>query len=249
MKIRMVTLFLLLFASILLNGGLLYALKKYYAQSRLTAVFPTHESFYRQANLKLPPKTQKRIVLFGDSRIQEWKDLPNIANVEFINRGIGGETTAQLRARLETDVLKLNPDVVILQMGINDLVTLGVANEVEQKAIIQQCDENLKLVVEALTQAHIQVILLTIIPPAQPHLLRLMVWSALIAQQVEEINQSWLKRAATQTNQFLHLIDTAATLKNQQGQWHSNVNRDTLHLTATGYDHLNQAVLSILQPH
>jgi len=249
MKIRMVTLFLLLFASILLNGGLLYALKKYYAQSRLTAVFPTHESFYRQANLKLPPKTQKRIVLFGDSRIQEWKDLPNIANVEFINRGIGGETTAQLRARLETDVLKLNPDVVILQMGINDLVTLGVANEVEQKAIIQQCDENLKLVVEALTQAHIQVILLTIIPPAQPHLLRWMVWSEVIAQQVEEINQSWLKRAATQTNQFLHLIDTAAVLKNQQGQWHSNVNRDTLHLTATGYDHLNQAVLPILQPH
>ncbi|MCS6779414.1 MAG: SGNH/GDSL hydrolase family protein [Geminicoccaceae bacterium] len=40
--------------------------------------------------------------------------------VEVVNRGKGGETAAQNLARLEADVIRLAPDLVIWQVGTND---------------------------------------------------------------------------------------------------------------------------------
>jgi len=124
--------------------------------------------------------------------------LPRLEGFEFINRGIGGETTAQLRMRFKPDVLALKPDVVILQLGINDLVVLGAApNRAlvllgvapnHATATIQQCQDNLKVLVEKLTKQAIEVILLTIIPPAKLNLARMLVWSERIGQSVVEIN-------------------------------------------------------------
>ena len=37
-----------------------------------------------------------------------------------LNRGVGGDRTEQLLARVQTDVIDEKPDVVILQVGIND---------------------------------------------------------------------------------------------------------------------------------
>ena len=39
---------------------------------------------------------------------------------EFINAGVGGETLVDARARLETDVLNKNPDIVLIEFGAND---------------------------------------------------------------------------------------------------------------------------------
>jgi lysophospholipase L1-like esterase len=229
--------------SLALNGVLFYAAHKFYTQFKIAQVFPTHENFYRAKNAQLSEKTQKRVVLFGDSRIHQWKKLPQIDEVEFINRGIGGETTAQLRARFEPDVLALDPDVVILQLGINDLVAIGLQPK-REKAIVQQCRENLSFLVETLQAKSIEVILLTIIPPAQPSLARLLVWSEHIPQQVAQINRYWLELPATAK---LHVVDTAKILTNEAGNWHENINKDTLHLTPIGYEYLNQAIVAILK--
>ena len=159
--------------------------------------FP-NTTFYQSANAALPTKQHKRVILFGDSRIQQWKNLPELEGFEFINRGIGGETTAQLRIRFKPDVLALKPDVVILQLGINDLVLLGAAPNSAlvllgvapnlDTAVIQHCQDNLKVLVEKLTKQAIEVILLTIIPPAKLNLARMLVWSERIGQSVVEIN-------------------------------------------------------------
>lgn len=236
--------FLIIFlCSLVLNGVLFYTANKFYTQFKMAKVFPTHENFYQSKNAQLPEKTQKRAVLFGDSRIHQWKKLPQIDGVEFVNRGIGGETTAQLRARFEPDVLALDPDMVILQLGINDLVTIGLQPKLE-KMIVQQCRENLSFFVETLQAKSIEVILLTIIPPAQPSLARLPVWSEHIPQQVAKINRYWLSLPATAK---LHVVDTAKILTNESGKWHENVNKDTLHLTPIGYEYLNQAILTIVK--
>jgi len=236
--------FFVLLCSLVLNGVLFYAAKKFYTDFKITTVFPTHENFYLSQNAHLPEKKQKRVVLFGDSRILQWKKLPQIEGVEFVNRGIGGETTAKLRARFEPDVVALDPDIVILQLGINDLIAIGLQPK-REKAIVEQCRENISFFVETLLQMKaVEVILLTIIPPAQPSLARLPVWSVHIPQRVAEINQEWLSLPATAK---FHIIDTAKTLKNESGKWHNNVNQDTLHLTPTGYQYLNQAVIAILQ--
>lgn len=235
--------FFVLLCSLVLNGVLFYAAKTFYTDFKITNVFPTNENFYQSRNTQLPEKTQKRVVLFGDSRIHQWKNLPQIEGFEFINRGIGGETTAQLRARFESDVLALLPDIVILQLGINDLVAIGLQAK-REKAIVQQCRDNLSFFVEMLQAKAIEVILLTIIPPTQPSLARLPVWSDHIPQRVTEINQEWLSLPATEK---FHIVNTAQILKNELGQWHENVNQDTLHLTPIGYEYLNQAIVAILK--
>ncbi len=40
---------------------------------------------------------------------------------EILNRGVGGDRTEQLLARMQEDVLAEKPDVVVLQVGINDV--------------------------------------------------------------------------------------------------------------------------------
>ncbi len=221
---------------------LTYLLKTYYTHFKLATLFPFHTTFYQTANQQLPPKTQKRIILFGDSRIQQWKNLPNLPTVEWINRGIGGETTPQLRARFQQDVLDLEPDIVILQMGINDLVVIGLSPQ-RTDAIRQQTQDNLRFIVETLQQHAITTLLLTIIPPTAPGLARLPVWHPNIPNTVTELNQHWL---TLPPSPHLHILDTAQILQDPQGHWHPQVNTDTLHLTSKGYEYLNQAILPIL---
>ncbi len=74
--------------------------------------------------------TISRIVCFGDSLTygygaSEHKDYPSrleeMTGIETINAGISGDTTADGLARLENDVLALDPDVVLITLGGNDL--------------------------------------------------------------------------------------------------------------------------------
>lgn len=233
----------LLMLSLSLNGILAYISKEYYTRFRLAKVFPTNEDTYRKANLQLSDKQQKkRVVLFGDSRIEDWKNLPNMTGIEFINRGIGGETTQQLLSRFQQDTIDLSPDMVIIQAGINDLVTIGVVPHYLNK-IKQQCQQNLEFFVKTLQDHAIHTTLLSIIPPARPNLARLPMWSEKIPQSVTEINHYWLTLPSAQ---YLQVIDTQKVLQNEQGQWHDNVNRDTLHFTADGYERLNQAIIPVL---
>lgn len=41
-------------------------------------------------------------------------------NVEFVNRGCGGDRTTELLARMDKDIIDLNPDIVTILIGIND---------------------------------------------------------------------------------------------------------------------------------
>ncbi len=49
------------------------------------------------------------------------RELPAAGQpIRVINAGVGGNTTDMARARFESDVLKVRPDVVVIQFGIND---------------------------------------------------------------------------------------------------------------------------------
>lgn len=81
------------------------------------------------------PMDSNSIVLFGDSHFEyfpaaEFLQLPNIKN-----RGLSGQTAQDLIAR-STDVVKAEPRIVVLCIGIND-INLGrslddLAQDVEQ---------------------------------------------------------------------------------------------------------------------
>jgi lysophospholipase L1-like esterase len=67
------------------------------------------------------------IVMLGDSLTEgaPWRELTGCPHL--VDRGIGGDTTAKLLARMD-DVLKLKPRAVFLMIGVND-ISLGVPKE------------------------------------------------------------------------------------------------------------------------
>src|SRR5262245_376950 len=62
------------------------------------------------------------LVFLGDSITQGWGDdfRGNFKGVKVANRGISGDTSRGLLARLDEDVLALDPEGVVLLIGTND---------------------------------------------------------------------------------------------------------------------------------
>ena len=234
---------LALIVSVLGNVAAFGILKNCYVEARTAAVFPSHDRYSAQASQVLPENGKKRIVLFGDSRIEQWKSFPTPKNADLLVRSVPGETTAQMRMRFDRDVLALNPDIVVLQLGINDLVAIGALPD-RQAEIAGQCAKNIKYFVDALGARNIRTLLLTIIPPDRPSVWRMPVWSDQISVEVEKLNRYWM---AVPNSTVLHVIDTRSLLQDAQGHWRADVTADTLHLTQKGYEYLNVAVLPLLQ--
>lgn len=78
---------------------------------------------YRQDNAKLgPPATsENRVVFFGDSITDMWPLAEYFPGRPYINRGIGGQTTPQMLVRFREDVIALQPRVVLILAGTNDI--------------------------------------------------------------------------------------------------------------------------------
>lgn len=70
-----------------------------------------------------PEKGEKRIVFMGNSITEGWKvsDPELFENKGFINRGISGQTTPQMLVRFRSDVINLQPKVVVILAGTNDI--------------------------------------------------------------------------------------------------------------------------------
>ena len=78
---------------------------------------------YREANaaLKPPAPGENRVVFFGDSITDIWHLEDYFPGKPYINRGIGGQTTPQMLVRFRQDVIDLQPKVVIILAGTNDI--------------------------------------------------------------------------------------------------------------------------------
>jgi lysophospholipase L1-like esterase len=81
---------------------------------------------YRDANARLPAAVpgQPRVVFFGDSITEGWGregSATFFPGKGWLNRGISGQTTAQMLVRFPQDVLALKPQVVVILAGTNDI--------------------------------------------------------------------------------------------------------------------------------
>ena len=80
---------------------------------------------YRLENKKLDIQSnnQNRVVFMGDSITEGWSQLypKYFGQRGYINRGISGQTTPQMLIRFKPDVIDLNPFVVVILAGTNDI--------------------------------------------------------------------------------------------------------------------------------
>ena len=169
---------ILFLLSLTLNGYLFFKARQYYLELNGTRLDPLGLSFYPVK----PSNDQKdddeiTVVFFGDSRAAQWPNPTGMTEYNFINRGIGSQTSVQIAARFQQHVAPLQPDLIILQMCINDLKTIPLFPQNEE-AVIENCLANTDQVLAEAEQLEAKVILTTVFPVGKVPLERRIVWSS-----------------------------------------------------------------------
>ena len=78
---------------------------------------------YAEADARLAPPVpgKPRVVFLGDSITDGWRINEYFPDSDFINRGISGQITGEMLARMKQDVIDLKPAAVLILAGTNDI--------------------------------------------------------------------------------------------------------------------------------
>jgi lysophospholipase L1-like esterase len=185
---------------------------------------------------------QPLIVFYGDSRAFSWPQPDGISDYQFMNRGIGAQTTAQNLLRYPFHVAPLHPQLLILQVGINDLKTIPLLPE-RKSEIIQNTQANIRSIVEMALEENATVILTTIFPVGDVPLERQLFWSDDVQVAVDEVNE-FIHRLESED---VVVLDAFAILADDRGIMRPEYGEDTLHINAAGYAALNQSLSQLLK--
>jgi len=102
------------------------------------------------------------VVCFGDSITNRgyYKTLAEILDVNAINAGVAGHTTAKGLRRMKRDVIDRHPDVVVIFFGTNDLR----ADAEKVYVPVDKYSENLETIIEACAKIDAGIVLCTVPP-------------------------------------------------------------------------------------
>lgn len=236
---------LIILLSLLLNLFLLKKLQTLYLLVNNIRLDPVDIKLYSQENFKKQPNHQSStVVLFGDSRAYEWV-VPELDNLEFINRGISGQTSAQALLRFDEHISYLQPDIIILQVGVNDIKLLPLLPKT-QKDIVEACKYNIKRIVEKAQNLGASVIVTTIFPLAHG---KIPYRSRPTSQTIAEIEKN-----LSEVNDYIHSLENEENvivfdsykILEDDGKVKKKYARDLLHLNENGYEALNKDLSKIL---
>ncbi|RPI58168.1 MAG: SGNH/GDSL hydrolase family protein [Chloroflexi bacterium] len=237
------TLSIVLLASLALNYSLFSQGRQFYLQLNWVRLDPLGLGHYstepEQSILMGTDRTT--VVFFGDSRAESWPP-PTLPQFHFVNRGIAAETSVQTLQRFDYHVKPLRPDVVVVQVGVNDLDTITLFPD-QREAIVANCQENIRQIVKASTDLGARVVLTTIFPTGRVPLEWIPFWSDDVSVALEEVN-AFLRSLE---GEDVTILDSYALLLGDDGSTRPEYSQDLLHLNAAGYRRLNDALVPILE--
>lgn len=123
--------------------------------------WPDLNRFRKQnKSLGLPAQGDQRVVFMGNSITEGWpnKDPEFFENPNYINRGIGGQTTPQMLLRFRADVIDLQPKAVVILAGTNDIA--GNTGPMT----LEEIRDNIISMAELAKSNNIQVIISSVLP-------------------------------------------------------------------------------------
>jgi lysophospholipase L1-like esterase len=179
---------------------------------------------FRKANAAvLASHIAPKVVFMGDSITENWGMAdPGLFDAKVINRGISGQTSAQMLVRFQADVVALRPKVVHILAGTNDVAGNGGPTSA------QDFKNNVMSMVEIAKANGISVILGSI-PPAAAFPWRPEVKPV---QRIRELN-AWLRDYAA--SQGLRFIDYYKDLVGTAGELKADLGNDGVHPNRSGY--------------
>ncbi|HEV8046971.1 MAG TPA: SGNH/GDSL hydrolase family protein [Terriglobales bacterium] len=183
---------------------------------------------YREANatLKPPAAGENRVIFFGDSITDMWKLDEYFPGKPYINRGISGQTTPQMLVRFRQDAIDLQPKVIVILAGTNDIA--GNTGPTRPEDI----EVNYASMAE-LARAHdIHVVFSSVLPVHNYTPRSQDLFAQRPLEKILELNR-WLK-AYCATNHYVYL-DYFSAMVNEQGLLKRDLADDGLHPNVTGY--------------
>jgi lysophospholipase L1-like esterase len=164
-----------------------------------------------------------QVVFMGDSITENWLlGDPDLFGTDMVNRGISAQTTPQMLLRFRNDVVDLNPEVVHILAGTNDIA--GNTGPIRA----EDFKNNIRSMVELAKANGIQVILGSIPPAAS------FSWQPAVnpVPRVRELN-GWLQNFAAEKD--LAYIDYFAALSGPGAELRSELGNDGVHPNRDGY--------------
>ena len=184
-------------------------------------------SRYSEKNkqLGLPSKNEDRVVFMGNSITEGWSTIfPEFFEGKpYINRGISGQTTPQMLIRFRQDVIDLQPKLVVILAGINDIAgNTGPSN-------VAMITNNIMSMAELAKSNNIKVIISSILPAKD------FPWNPGMNPPPKILSANQILKSYASTNKMTYLdyyssmVDHNDALKDEYGS-------DGVHPNKEGYE-------------
>jgi lysophospholipase L1-like esterase len=183
---------------------------------------------YRIDNAALEPAPlgEQRVVFYGDSVTDFWGRREDTGEFfpgkPYINRGISGQTTAQMVLRFRQDVIDLHPAAAVILAGTDDIA----GNTGPMTA--EMTEDNFRSMVELAKANGIRVILASLTPTSDYPWRRGLAPGAKI-----KVLNDWLQGYCA--DRSLTYLDYYSSMANATGGMKPGISFDGLHPNAKGY--------------
>ncbi|HTS08419.1 MAG TPA: SGNH/GDSL hydrolase family protein [Candidatus Eisenbacteria bacterium] len=183
---------------------------------------------YRDADAALgsPTASENRVVFYGDSITDIWNLEDYFPGKPYVNRGIGGQTTPQMLVRFRQDVINLQPKVVIILAGTNDIA--GNTGPMRNEDI----EGNLSSMVELARVHGIRVVLCSIMPVHNYTEKAKDFFAQRPQSRILALNQ-WIKDYCNRNN--IIYVDYFSAMVDDKGMMKKELADDGLHPNAAGF--------------
>jgi lysophospholipase L1-like esterase len=203
-----------------------------YRASRIAVFFDDFGELkrYREADaaLKPPARGEKRVVFFGDSITDIWKLGEYFPGKGYINRGIGGQTTPQMLVRFREDVIDLQPTVVIILAGTNDIA--GNTGPMR----LEDIEADYASMAELARVHGIKVIYSSVLPVHNYTERSKDFFAQRSPEKILELNR-WLKNYCSYTSNSCAYLDYFSAMVDEHGLMKKDLADDGLHPNAAGF--------------
>jgi lysophospholipase L1-like esterase len=185
---------------------------------------------YRTANaaLKEPEHGDRRVVFFGDSITDIWHLDEYFPGKPYINRGIGGQTTPQMLVRFRQDVINLDPKVVIILAGTNDIA--GNTGPMR----IEDIEADFASLADLARANNIKVIYSSVLP-VHNYTEKSKDFFAQRSPEKILLMNSWLKSYCAVASHGCTYLDYFSAMVDDKGLMKKDLADDGLHPNAAGY--------------
>jgi lysophospholipase L1-like esterase len=181
------------------------------------------------AKIAAPAAGENRVVFMGDSITDSWGRGPYTSSAPFftgkpyINRGISGQTTAQMLLRFYPDVIAHKPKAVVFLAGTNDIAgNLGAVS-------MESIQNNLAAMADIARANGIKVVLGSVLPVCDYHRPQT---ANRPPEKIKALNEFLKAQAAKHGYVYL---DYYTLMLDDKGFLKAELTGDGLHPNAAGY--------------